>query len=273
MNLHLPKISLSPRDGLFSSLSILSVVLTICLIAITVAVVRQKTHDANYATRTITVSATGEAYAVPDVADFSFTVREEGKDVGVLQSTVSDRMNVVMDALTESGIAKKDIKTTSVSVNPKYEWQADRTCTNGYCPGGKNIQVGYTVENSVQVTVRDLASSGKVLALLSDAKVENLYGPNFTVEDTDSVKDTARTQAIEKARAKAKTMATAMGVKLGRVESFNEDGIYPVPMAYGGMMEKTMMATDVSVAPTVTPVLEPGQQKVTSTVSITYRIK
>ena len=245
MKISFPQVS--ARDGLFGALSMLAVVVTVCIIALTIAIVRQKTHDSSYATRTITVSATGEAYATPDIAEFSFSVHQEGADVAVAQS---------------------------VSINPKYEWQTDSSpscARGGYCPGN-NVQVGYVIDQTVQIFVRDLGKSGSVYAALGTAKVDNLYGPNFTVEDEDSVKDSAREEAITKARTKALSMARAMGVRLGRVESFSEDGMYPIPM-YAGAERATFAVAEDAVALPPVPVLEAGQQKVTSTVSITYRIR
>ncbi len=81
-----------------------------------------------YPTNTITVSGTGEVFAVPDIASFSFSVNEVGKTVKEAQDKASTKMNSILEALKGMAIEDKDIKTTGYNSGPKYEWK------QGVCP-------------------------------------------------------------------------------------------------------------------------------------------
>ena len=65
-----------------------------------------------YPQSTIIVSGTGEAYAIPDIATFSFSVVETGMTVKQAQEKADTKINKALAAVRESGIEDKDIKTT-----------------------------------------------------------------------------------------------------------------------------------------------------------------
>ena len=48
---------------------------------------------------TVTVSGLGEVTALPDVAEFSFAVLEEGEEVSLAQAAVTEKMNAILDFL------------------------------------------------------------------------------------------------------------------------------------------------------------------------------
>lgn len=265
--------NLTPTDALMSMGALFLLILTIS--AVTLLVLRLAQPPNDYAGRTITVSATGDAYQTPDIAEFSYTVRKEGKSVSETQSEVTKQSNAVMVSLKAIGVKSEDIQTQNISANPKYEWQnKPNTCLpNSYCPpDGKNVLVGYESSVTTSVRIRDLDLAGKILAILGDANVSDIQGPQFTTDDPDKAMSEARNEALARARLKARDMATAMDVRLGRVVSFNENqgGGYPVPM-YAGM-EKSMSMDAVAVsAPTIE--VQTGQNKVSVTVNVIYRIK
>src|SRR3989344_4600242 len=74
------------------------------------------------ATNTITVSGTGEVFAVPDTATFSVTVQEEAKEVQNAQEVATKKINDIIAYLKNEGIEEKDIKTTDYSVYPQYDY-------------------------------------------------------------------------------------------------------------------------------------------------------
>lgn len=218
---------------------------------------------------TITVEGTGKAAAVPDIAQISFTVVESAAAVADAQEKATERTNAALAALEDAGIDEKDLKTVYYSVSPKYEY--DQPCMPGRaCPAVISSSpriVGYDVSQSVEVKVRDTAKAGEILGLLGGLGVQNISGPNFTVDDDDAVRAEARGEAIDEAEAKAKVLAKQLGVRLVRVVSFSENGgYYPMP-GYGkggGVMD--------AVAESV-PSLPVGESDTNVTVMITYEIR
>ena len=181
------------------------------------------------ATNTISVDGTGKATAIPDIATISFSVTGEGKTASIAQDEATKKNNVALALLEGKGIADTDVKTTSYSVSPKYSYP--QPCYSGApCVYDEARVVGYIVNQSTEVKVRDLGMVGDLLSTLGDAGISQLYGPNFEVEDADSVRAEARKEAIDEARAKAKVLARDLGVRLVRVVNFSENsGGYPVP--------------------------------------------
>ena len=218
------------------------------------------------ATNTITVDGSGKAAAIPDIATISFTVMGEGKTASQAQDEATKKNNVALALLKEQGIEEKDFKTTSYSVSPKYNYP--QPCYTPPCAYDEQRVVGYQVQQSTEVKVRELGKTGDLLSLLGDAGISQLYGPNFMVENEDLVRAEARKEAIDEARAKAKVLARDLGVRLVRVVSFNESaGGYPMPyysrdLGMGGVMEAK-----------ASPEIAPGENEIVSQVYITYEIR
>lgn len=217
------------------------------------------------ATNTISVDGMGTATAIPDIATISFSVMSEGKTAAEAQDAATKTNNVALALLKEQGIADTDVKTTSYTVQPKYSWP--QPCYNPPCVYDEQRVVGYTVNQSTEVKVRDLGTVGALLSALGTAGISQLYGPNFQVEDEDTVRAEARKEAIEEARAKAQVLARDLGVRLVRVVSFSENaGGYPLPYdrAYG-----LGGATEAKAVPE----LAVGENEIVSQVYITYEIR
>lgn len=216
----------------------------------------------------ISVSGDGEVTAAPDIATVSFTVRESGKTVPLAQKATEAKIAAGLKGLEALGVDKKDTKTLSYTVNPKYEAQQTGYCNGYVCPPSKTVVNGYEVAQSVTVKVRKVDQAGEVIGVLGKVNITEIEGPNFTVDDIDKAQADAKALAIAKAQAKAESIAKALGVSLGAITAFNEDngGYYPMmykatTMAMGGA------ARDESVS------LPQGENVIKSRVTITYMLK
>ncbi len=241
-------------------------VLSLFLVAKTWAVVDglSRTQIGNVAT--ITVTGTGKASLAPNVALIGFTVQENATTVAAAQEAATKRTDAALAAIKKLGIADKDVKTNGYNVSPQYE---NAPCRPGAaCPQSSTI-IGYQVSQSVEVKVRDTAKAGGVLQALGTAGVQNVSGPNFTIDDESGVQAEARGKAITDARTKANALARQLGVRLGNVVGFSESGGMPYPMYYGGATKVSAMNA-VAVAPPTLPV---GENETTTTVSVTYEIR
>jgi uncharacterized protein YggE len=215
---------------------------------------------------TISVSGEGEVFAVPDTAQFTFTVTEEAEAVADAQESVTQRANDIMDFLQEQGIEEADLKTTGYDINPRYEFQDTTGIPRP--PRGSRTLVGYEVSQTTQVTVRDTDQVGGLLSGLGQRDVSSVSNVSFTVEDKEGVRQEARNKAITDAKQKARELADQLDVKLGDVVNFNESSNQPqfrydVANAEG-------MGGDGQVS---TPQISPGENRVTSNVNITYEMR
>lgn len=218
----------------------------------------------------ISVSGEGEVFALPDTAEFSFSVIEEGKTVAAVQEAATEKVNRALAVLREKGIADSDMKTTAFELHPKYSWQPIACVT--YPCDRKQIQDGFTLTQTVQVKVRDLEKAGEVLDGVTATGAQNVSGLSFTIADEDEKKAEARKLAIDKAQAKAKTLADDLGVSLVRIVGFNEDQNFPMPYMARAMDESAVAGLGGAPAPKVAE-LPAGENRIVSNVTITYEVR
>ena len=158
--------------------------------------------------RSMTVSGTGRVTVVPDIASINIGVRSEAEAVTDALDSNTAQANAISEALQELGVAEEDIQTSNFNVYP-----SDR-----YDPMTGQVEGRYfVVENTVNVTVRDLSSLGEVLTAVVEAGANNIYGINFDVEDREAAIAEARQLAIEDAKSKAESIAEEAGVELGEI--------------------------------------------------------
>ncbi len=243
------------------------VILVIFLAIQTLAVFKNWRQPA-VAYSTIVVSGEGEAFAPPDIATFTFSVSADAKTVGGAQDTVTTKTDSILEALKALGIEEKDIRTSDYSVYPKYTYEPI-ACTMSYCPPSRQIPDGYTVTHSISVKIRNTADAGQALSVAGARGATNISSLAFSIDDPDSLMNEARDEAVNEARDKAKTLAKSLGVRLGRVVDFSDNtwspGIYPTYL--GG--EAMGMGGDAVKAVSVPT----GENKITSSVTITYEIR
>lgn len=244
------------------------VVLGLFLLVLTLGGLKTLGHGMPTA-NTITVTGTGKAAAVPDTAEVTFTVQESAAAVADAQTKATNRTNDALAAVKKDGIADKDVTTLSYNITPQYD--TIQPCAPGMlCPQrvDTNKIVGYQVTETIQVKIRKTDDVAQVLQDLGSLGVQNVSGPDFVLDDPHAVTNEARANAIADAKAQAELLAKQLGVHLGTVVSYSENGATPYPM-YKAMSVAAGYAED-QAAPL--PSLPTGEQETNVTVSVTYEI-
>ena len=216
--------------------------------------------DANGTTpeHMISVTGTGRVVISPDVADLRVGVMVSRSTVKAARQAAAESMTKVVAALKKLGIADKDIQTTILSLQPTYDYS-----NNSNPPK----LTGYTLSNSVAVTVRDLDKVGDAIDDSLAAGATTFDGVTFRVDDPAKAEAQAREAAMVQAKSKADTLAKAAGVTLGAVASISETSS-PVPYPVYYARDAAVAAPAAGVA---TPV-EAGTNEVTVTVAVSYLI-
>ena len=196
--------------------------------------------------RTITVTGSGAALAVPDRVAFSFGVTTQAKTASGALNANSAEMRKVIAAIKGAGVAARDLQTSSVSLSPRYS------------PNGEDI-VGYTASNTVSATIKGISRAGALIDAAVGAGANQVYGPAFTRSDEALLYRRALRSAVAAARAKAQTLAGAARMKLGAIRSIVESSSGPVPIA-----EK--------VAAGGTPI-EAGTQTIQASVTVEFALR
>ncbi|GEM_PF-323582 len=205
--------------------------------------------------QTIVVVGQGTAHVRPDIARISIGVETRAETVtGAVQENET-QMEAILAALKAAGVADKDIQTMNYSL---YFEQYPESVS-----GGEKVKPQYRVSNMVQVTARDLEKIGDLLDAVIEAGANNIWGVNFSIEDSRPAQAQARAEAIADARARAEALAELSGVRLGPVMSVSEvvsGGTYVVPVA----MERAAAGGSGTITP--------GELEVAYQVQVTYFI-
>jgi len=262
------------KKSFFGALIILFVVVSIYFVVKVPSIIKSYDISPSRTEHVITVSGHGEVYASPDIAEIYFTLRSEGKTVKEAQDKVTKSEKKALDVLKANSVEDKDIKTENISFNPKYEYVYGETslpCSEFGCPPrpGKNVVTGYEAYETINVKIRNIDDTGKITGELGTAGVSQLNGPNFAIDNEDDLKADARGKAIAEAKKKAQVLARDLGVSLGGVVSFNENGGNIYPVMYDSMSVVGMAKAES--APT--PQVPQGENTISSDVTITYEIK
>ena len=94
-------------------------------------------------TGTIVVSGTGRVAVDPDLAELRLGVAISRETVAEARSEAAATMAAILAAVRGTGVAERDIRTSMVSVQPRYDYR------DGKAPA----LVGYDLANIVEVTV------------------------------------------------------------------------------------------------------------------------
>jgi len=206
----------------------------------------------------VTVSGEGKVYAKPDVALVSLGVTTQGLTVADVTTSNTDKMNAVIAAVKALKIDEKDIQTTNYNLTPLYN----------YTEKLGNIFQGYTLEQDVQVKIRDFTKIGDVLSQATTSGANLVGSLQFTIDNPEQFREQARAAAITQAKANAQNLAKESGISLGKLINVIEGSnpspvIYNSAMALGGGMVKSASV----------PTVQPGQQEIDITINLTYQVR
>ena len=206
--------------------------------------------------RTISVNGHGEVQAEPDMASIQTGVTTEADTARAALDANTQAMQQVLDGLKEMGIAEKDLQTSQFSIYPVY--RNDKTTDNA------PKVIGYRVTNQLAVIVRDLTKLGDILDRTVSLGSNRMSGISFSIDDTAKLEDEARKAAVKDALHKAKLLAGASGVSVGRILTIQESGSSMPSPVY---MKASMMEARGASVPVAA-----GEQTVSANVSMTIEI-
>jgi uncharacterized protein YggE len=205
--------------------------------------------------RSITVTGTGRVLVVPDVADVRLGVTVTRPTVGEARQGAAEVAARIVDAVTTAGVARADVRTASLQVQPEYEY-SDRA---------PKLR-GQQVVHQYLVTVRSLDALGRVIDDALAAGATTLDGVSFRSADPATAEAGARTAAVGDARSKAEALAAEAGVAVGEVVSIAE----AVPG--GGPRPMLMKARAMAMAEAAPTPVEAGTDEVVVSVVVTFAI-
>jgi len=185
------------------------------------------------------------------------TVQAERADAA--QQRVNEVVRRAIDAIRRLGIEQEDMQTSALSLQPVYANEAPDP-QRSYEPR----VIGYRASNTLRIDVDRLERIGPVIDAAVEAGANQVEGIFFEVEDDAPARRQAIARAVEDGRAKAESMAQAIGVRLGDLLEATESAFFPAP-------EPRYQMARMEMADASTPI-EPGMLQVQATVTLRYAV-
>ncbi len=210
--------------------------------------------------RTLTTTGTATVEAAPDRARFVLEVETTDKVAERCAERNAEASDAVMKAVKRVAGAQGTVTTDSYSLSPRYSTEIQ---------GGVRRQVldGYSARHAIAVVTADLEIIGALMDAAVGTGATGVGAVNFYIEDTDPLRRKALSEAGERAKADAVTLAESLDVDLGRLISASHGGpglVIPRPLARAESLHGGLAAA-------ATPV-EPGDVKLSVTVTAVFEI-
>lgn len=204
---------------------------------------------------TIQVTGQAEVSETPDRVYIDIGVTTQARKSEAAASKNAARLSAVIAAVKRSAGSGAQLTTTEYSISPDYS----------YSPGAPATITGYTASNVLQVRLDDLRKIGAVLDGATQAGSNHVQDIRFALRDEQAPRSEALRKAALNAHQDAQALADALGLRVVRILSVDEQGpeVMPLPRMY-------MQARGGVSAPS-TPV-ETGTIAVNATVSLTVEV-
>lgn len=226
------------------------------------------------ASATVSTSGLATIKVKPDKVTITAGVESNSTTAQGAASANAETMADVVAALKKLGIAEERIGTTNYSLYPVYAYKqqqngttSDMPCIEIYptppeCQVNQEI-VGYKATNSatVELEVNGNVTAGSVIDTVVEAGANTVNGVSFFVsqEMQQEIRDSLIQDAIANARHRADVAAQAVGMQVSGVRSIDlSDVQFP-------FYSRGADATETSATEFL-----PGQQEVTTSVSVTF---
>jgi len=206
--------------------------------------------------RTLVVTGQGEASAAPDLLTLTIGVETQADTATNALRQNNTQMQATIDRLKKSGVADKDMQTSNLSVNPRYNYEENRSSPR---------IIGYSATNMLTVKLRDIATAGALIDQAVSDGANNLGGVSFGFADDKPLTVQARKNAVEDAKEKAAALAAAAGVTLGPILQIQDGYVSGPPMPY---MDSRVMAMEAKGAP-----IAAGESTMSASVTLIYEIR
>jgi len=206
--------------------------------------------------RQVSVSATGEIAALPDIAIVQGRIVSQEKTAKQALLRAQEKLSRLIDYAVAQGLSTDDVHAAQVQVSPQWRY-----------PKNKPRQIsGYQGHAEFTLTLRELALLSSLYGGLVDAGANDLRPTTFEFSAREALELKAIAQAVAKAQRKADAALMPLKEKTGEVLSVNVDTQWHRPQPRLMRME---MASDAKGA---APKVNVGKQTITANVSVSFAI-
>ena len=208
----------------------------------------------------LSLSATGEAEAVPDLATIMIGVETFGASAQAANESNSKKAAEIATALEKFGVAERDIQTANLSLS-RIEY------------GRRKGQ--FQASNTLTVRLHDVPKAGEAVAAATTAGANVLSGPSLQIDDPEKANRGAYVAAYKAARTRAEAYAEAAGMEISRVLTIRDGGQsgggpYPMDAAYDAVEAAAEATASLPAMPP--PSIRPGVTRTRVNVQVDFAL-
>ena len=200
-----------------------------------------------------TIQASGSAIrsVKPDMAQVNAGVTTLGTTAQAAAEQNATLTDAVIKALEKVLGSSGTIQTLYYSISPRYNNS-----------GSTQTLVGYSVSNTLQVTVNNVALVGPLIDAANGAGANNISGPFYGLQNADPEVQLALAAAAKQALAHATAIASGLGAKAGAVLSAQE----------GSTVRPAVDGSGAGLATATSTPIQTGTVNVSATVTVTVSL-
>lgn len=207
----------------------------------------------------LSLSASGEAATVPDLAVMSIGVEAFGSDAKAASKAIASKSAGIVAALKEFGVSDGDVQTSNLALG-----RVD------YGPHKGQFQAS----NTLTARLHDVPKAGEAVAAVTSAGANVLSGPSLQIDDPEKANRGAYIAAYKAAHTRAEAYADAAGMTIARVLNIRDggqNGGEPYPMAMEAAAD-VRMAPPPMAAPPPPPMIMPGTNRTRVSVQVDFAL-
>lgn len=195
--------------------------------------------------RMMKVNGKGMVEAEPDMVLISVGVITRDNNPESAQNLNEATSKKLINSMLQLGIAEEDIKTSSYTIYPEYNYIE-----------GKQILTGYIVTHILEIKIKDMSMAGKVINTAVANGANQINRVDFTLEDAKYYYNKALKLAVKDAASKAQAISTVMKVNFDSIPcSITEQSTSFTPLLEQSSMKlvatATVMPGDIEITATI----------------------
>ena len=162
--------------------------------------------------RLVTVAGEAEVSVSPDEVVFDVTTQSFSKELKTAKTQTDEQLKGLIALARKNGVADADTQTDYVKVEPRFRGN-----------DSARAFIGYWVRKDLVITLRDVSRAEALLSEMLDFGVWRVNSVTFQTSELRKHRDAARALAMKAAQEKAAALASAVGQKIGRAYSIEEE--------------------------------------------------
>ena len=176
----------------------------------------------------INVAGEGKVKVAPDQVFIAVSVETKGNKAADVKKQNDETVEKVVQAIKKSKLAKEDVQTKRISLNPVYDYEKKK--------------YSYNATQTIEILLKDLSQYDGLMESLVDAGINRISNVEFRSSKIEQYKTEARKQAILQAKQKATDYVSVLGQKVGKAITISDNTqvtypqmMYEMKAAFGGV--------------------------------------